>query len=124
VSHHKIAQVLQESAQLLRTLVAERDAAQEKAAALQHENDGMIRHLRAEKVAAEMHSKGLSLEIPYTELVDNLKTAADQGRLSNIEAAVGLVGTDMGIKTASIHETTTAYDGGSRYERFLLGQAG
>lgn len=119
----KIAQVLTESASLMRKLAAERDAALEKQAELQRTNDELQTHLRAEKIAADMHSKGLNLETPFPELVDELKTAAEQGRLGNIEAAVGLVGTDMGLKTASIHETTNAY-GSSRFESFLLGHTG
>lgn len=120
----KVAQVLNDSAQVVRAVTAERDVALAKVAAFKLREAKYIRHTQAEKVAAKMHHKGINTDIELTNLVTNLEKAAQEGRLATIEEAVDMVGPDMSFKTASIHDTPTAGADENQLVSYLLGTIG
>lgn len=120
----KQAQVLLDSAHLVRAVTSERDGALAKLAEAQLTLAAYGRRTQAEKVAMQMHSKGINTDIEFPALVSNLEKAAEEGRLATIEEAVDLVGPDMSFKTASIHDTPTAGAPGTDLESYLLGSIG
>lgn len=120
----KTAQVLLDSARLVRTLTVERDNALAKVAEAQLKEAAYIRRVQAEKVAMQMHQKGINTDIEFPSLVSSLEKAAEEGKLATIEEAVGMVGPDMSFKTASIHDMPMGGAPGTDLERFLLGSIG
>ncbi|MFA5436057.1 MAG: hypothetical protein WC372_08480 [Candidatus Neomarinimicrobiota bacterium] len=120
----KTAQVLLDSARLVRTLTVERDNALAKVAEAQLKEAAYIRRVQAEKVAVQMHQKGINTDIEFPTLISSLEKAAEEGKLATIEEAVGMVGPDMGFKTASIHDMPMGGAPGTDLERFLLGSIG
>jgi hypothetical protein len=119
----KTAQVLQDAANIVRAVSAERDELAEKLAAEQRKTASYERRVSAEKVAAMMHQKGINTDIDFPTLVADLEKAASEGKLDTIEEAVEMVGPDMGLKTASINHDAPAATG-SDFERFLTGTVG
>lgn len=120
----KVAKVLNDSANLVRTVTGERDQALSKVAELQLKVAAYERRVHAEKVAAMMHQKGINTDQEFPSLVADLEKAAQEGKLPTIEEAVEMVGPDMSFKTASIHDTTPVGTGESDLERFLVGGIG
>lgn len=118
----KIAQVLTDSANALRTMAVERDQTLEKNAALQRRLQEYERRTRCEKVAAMMHQKGINTDVNFQDLVEDLEKKAMEGKLDTIREAVDMVGPDMSVKTASIHEQPAG--GETDFERFLIGGIG
>jgi hypothetical protein len=117
LSSAQIAQVLQDAAYGLRVMAAERDAALQKLAS-------MSRRADAEKLAAQMHDKGIELDKDFTVLADDLEKAAEEGRLSVIQQAVDYVGPNMSLKTGSISDESRFSGGNSDLERFIVGDVG
>ncbi len=119
----KTAAVLKQASQLIRGLYTERDGliselAVERAKTAQYE-----RRTQAEKLAAQMHLKGINTDVEFSSLAAELEKAAEEGRLGTIAEAVDMVGPDMSFKTASInHDVHKAT--GSDFERFLTGHVG
>ncbi len=118
----KIAQVLRDSAQLVRSVSTERDDLAIKLAASEAQNAVYERRIECEKVAASMHSKGIRTDEEFSAVVDDLEKSAAAGKLEAIEQAVDMVAPDMSFKTASITDAPAA--SGSEFERFLLGDVG
>jgi hypothetical protein len=84
-----------------------------------------MRRDEAEKVAHAMQEKGISTDVPYEALVDQLEKAASTGQLEKIAEAVDLVGPNMGQKIASLsNDEGRAQGGPTDFERFLLGGVG
>ncbi len=81
---------------------------------------------RVEKLAGEMHRKGIDLDTSATDLADRLEKAAAAGKLEAIEVGVDLVGPDMGSKLASLtnDDGPGTTSGASDLERFIVGTAG
>lgn len=118
LSNEKIAQVLQDTQHVLRSVTSERDTAQQKLAHLE-------RRFEVEKLATQMHAKGLELDTDLTALADHLEKEAEQGKLPIIKQAVEYVGPNMGIKTAHLNNDEAAVGaGGTDFERFLVGDVG
>lgn len=118
----KVAQVLRESAQVVRTISAERDDANAKLAEAVAKNVVYERRINCEKVAAQMHQKGINTDQEFSDLVDSLEKSAEAGRLPVIEEAVSLSAADMSLKVASIHDAPAS--SGSDLERYLFGAVG
>jgi hypothetical protein len=114
VGQDKVAEALKEAAQVLRTVVEERDTALSKLAQIELRG-------RCEKLASNMQSKGVSSE-PFDYVVSNLEKMAAQGKLDEMERAVNLVGPDMGQKLghAAHLNSDQAQGGSSLLETFLL----
>lgn len=111
VGQDKVAEVLSEAAAVIRTVTGERDSALAKLAAMET-------HQRCEKLASVMVSKGLTSE-PHDYVVGNLEKMASQGKLDEVERAVGMVGPDMGQKIAHLNNDQ-AQGGSSPLESYLL----
>jgi hypothetical protein len=116
LSNAQKAQVLQDASFALRTMAAERDVALAKVAQMERRAD-------AEKLAAEMHNKGLELDTEFGDLASGLEKAADEGRLPVIQQAVEMVAPNMDIKVGSVSDQIVA-EGPSQLERFLVGDVG
>jgi len=117
VSNAQIAGVLSDAATQLRGQQAYIHELEEKLASTEKKD-------RAEKIASEMHRKGIELDVSVEDLADRLqKTAAE--KLDTIEKAVDLVGPDMGSKIGSVSNHERGDSSGSNdLERFILGDAG
>jgi predicted transcriptional regulator len=118
ISMKDVSELLEAAAPALRKLAAERDTLKEKVAKLERKEE-------AEKIASAMHHKGIDLDTPFETLVERLEKAAEQGKLEQIQAAVDMVGPDMGTKMAQIangEDRITA--GSSEFERFIVGAVG
>jgi len=119
LSNEKISQVLFDTQSVLKSVVSERDQAISKLARIE-------RRMEAEKLANQMHSKGLELDTDLSSLTDHLEKEADQGRLPVIKQAVDMVGPNMGFKTAHLNHDASG-EGGSGstdFERYLVGDVG
>lgn len=118
LSSEQVQQVLGQVPDTLRKLAAERDFWRTEAQARMQRDE-------AEKVAAAMHEKGISTDVPFKDLVDQLEKAASAGRLEKIAEAVELVGPNMSEKIASLTNDEGKVSGGtSEFERFILGGVG
>ena len=102
----------------IRKLAEERDFWKKEAQARMQKDE-------AEKVAHAMHEKGISVDVPFRDLVEQLEKAAESGKLEKIAEAVDLVGPNMGQKIASLtNDEGHAQGGSSAFEQFLLGGVG
>lgn len=117
ISNVQIASVLTDAALLLRSQAAHIHELEEKIAESGKKE-------RVEKIASEMHRKGLELDVSAEELSDRLMKTAET-KLDTIEKAVDLVGPDMASKIGSVgnHERGDS-SGSNDFERFILGNAG
>jgi hypothetical protein len=118
ISNAQIAGVLQDAATILRTQQSHIHDLEEKLAARDQRD-------RAEKIASEMHRKGLELDVTVDELAARLEKAGED-KLATIETAVDMVGPDMGSKIAQVnnHDGGATSDSNSNLERYILGDAG
>ena len=79
---------------------------------------------RAEKIAHQMHAKGLETDTSVDALATRLEKAAASD-LTAIERAVEIVGPDMGQKIAQLaQDESVPIPGTSDLERFIVGHAG
>ena len=119
LSHAQVAEVMRDAASTLRTQQAYIGELETKLAE-RNQRD------RVEKLAGEMHRKGLELDVPVNALADRLEKAAEAGKLEVAELAVDLVGPDMGQKLASLtnDDGPGASSAASDLERFIVGSAG
>jgi len=122
---NKIAQLAADSAATLKKIAHERDTYREKVASLQEQNTALLRRMEAEKVAAEMHSKGVRTEVPFDTLSEYLEKEAAAGRLEQIKLALDMTGPDM-MKGAFISEDdgSAGGDASSEFARFINGSVG
>lgn len=119
ISNAQIAEVMSDAAATLR---AQQFAIQD----LQEKLAGRERRERVEKLASEMHRKGLDLDTNIDTLADRLEKAAEAGKLETLEHAVDLVGPDMGTKLAQLtnDEPGTTSMSSSDLERYIVGGVG
>lgn len=118
ISDAQIVEVLQDAAGTLRNQQAYIGELEEKLAS-QEKRD------RAEKVASEMHRKGLELDVNIDELANRLEKAGE-AKLATIEQAVDMVGPDMGSKIGHVNnnDASGASSDSNDLERYILGNAG
>ena len=121
---HKVAQLVADSATALKQVAHERDAYKEKVAGLQHQNNALLQRMEAEKVAAEMHSKGIRTEVPFDTLSEYLEKEAAAGRLEQVKLALDMTGPDM-MKEAFINDDdSTGGHASNEFEQFINGSVG
>jgi predicted RNA-binding protein with EMAP domain len=114
LSMEQIRELVAEAPGMIRKLASERDFYKNRFEELQ-------RHEEAEKVASEMHRKGINTEMDLESLTASLEKAAEQGKLETIRTAVDYVGPDMGSKLAQLTgDEQRIAAGSSDFERFLL----
>jgi hypothetical protein len=121
----KVARVIKDAAVALRTVSQERDALQTENAKLAQANRVLTTRMQAEKVAMDMHDKGVHTAMPFADLVDTLEKRAHQDPkgFEVLKEAVNLTGPDM-MKTASVGTTAAAHLGASDFEQYILGDIG
>lgn len=118
LSNAQIAEVLTDASTTLRAQQATIRELEEKLASKE-------RRERVEKLASEMHRKGLELDTSANALADRLEKAASEGKLEKIEGAVELVGPDMGTKIAQLtSDEQGSSPVSSDLERFIVGGVG
>jgi len=117
ISDAQIVEVLQDAAGTLRNQQAYINELEEKLASGEKRD-------QAEKVAAEMHRKGLELDVSIDELADRLEKVGE-AKLATIEQAVDMVGPDMGSKIGHVNNDVSGASSDSNdLERYILGNAG
>ena len=119
LSNAQIAEVLTDASATLRTQQAYISELEQKIASGERRD-------RVEKLAAEMHRKGLEVDTNVMDLADRLEKAASAGKIDTIEQAVDLVGPDMGTKLAQLtNDLPGAVAGASSdFEQFIVGGVG
>jgi hypothetical protein len=120
----KIAQVMADGSRALRKVGAERDKLAAENQELKTKLASIHTRLQCEKVAAEMHEKGLNTDVEFPELVDSLEKDAQAGKLQVIQEAVKMAAPDMGHRIAHINNDETSSPGMSDLEKFLVGSVG
>jgi hypothetical protein len=120
---NKVAQLLADGSATLRKVASERDEKTAENEQLKEANVQLVRRMDAEKVAAEMHTKGIRLDVPFDALAEHLEKEAEAGKIETIKQALAMTGPDM-MKGASISEDGPAGDGSSEFERFVNGEVG
>lgn len=120
----KIAQVthvLRQAAETLRKQASRIDYLEAQVEARDRRDD-------AQKLASQMHEKGIDVDVPFARLAIHLeKMAAEQeAEYRNLRGAVELVGPDMGTKMGSVRNTDEERSsvGSSDFERFIEGHLG
>lgn len=96
---------------------AQRDNALAKLAAIEL-------RITCEKVAAEMHEKGINTDRDFLELVGDLEKSASRGKLPVIQEAVAMTAPNMGTKIASLNHDVVTSGGTSQFEQYLFGSVG
>ena len=118
LSFSEIHEVLSDVPGVIRSLVDTNTALEEKVAAYEQ-------RIRCEKLASQMHEKGIDLDVPASALADRLEKSAEEGTIGEWEKAVALVGPDMGTKMASVaSDELRSPVGSSDLERYLVGGVG
>lgn len=93
---------------------------QEKVASQESELNTLRTEKRITKIAEKMVHKGAITSEQLNNQIENLKTAAANGKLDVIEAAVDLDGIDSWAKTASLGEPTPTNDAANQLHSYLL----
>lgn len=119
----KIAQVLADASSTLLKVASERDAALKHAAELSAKLGHVTRRLEAEKLAAQMHEKGLYADKDFGELVADIEKDASEGRLQVIQEAVKMAAPNMSRSFHINHEESHGAIG-SDLVRFIVGEVG
>lgn len=99
ISNVQVAQLQKLASHTLRALSEENTTLRQDNAELIEKVASFEKRARAEKIAAEMESKGLNLGTTFQQKVAEL---LDNDRLDVVEEAVGLAAPQM--KLASVHE--------------------
>ena len=120
----KIAQVMTDGSQALRTVTMERDTLATQNAQLCEKLASIRTRLECEKTAAEMHEKGLNLDTDFPDLVDALEKDAQEGRLPVIQEAVKLAAPDMGSRIAHINNDETSTSEDHDLVKYIVGSVG
>jgi soluble cytochrome b562 len=123
ISNAQIAEVLSDASATLRAQQAHISDLEEKLASKERRD-------RVEKLASEMHRKGLELDTDVETLADRLEKTASAGKLDAVEQAVDMVGPDMGAKIGRASHNPNHDDAGDSsgsandLERFIVGDVG
>jgi len=118
MSSTKVAQILHDAEGAIRSVAAERDVALQKLAQMERRRD-------AEKVASDMHVKGVNLDKNFGDLADELEKSAEAGELPIIQRAVDMMAPNMGLNTATLtNDETKVASGGTDFERYIFGAIG
>jgi hypothetical protein len=111
----KVARVLHDTRLALVSLTAERNK-------LASENAAFKIRAEATKVASVLHDKGLRLDTPFPELVEEFEKEAAAGHLGEIARAADMVGPNMSF--GSMNNDELAGGGTDVLTSFLVGSVG
>jgi len=106
---------LKKQASKISTLKDELQAEQEKTAMLE-------RRMEAEKIAADMHDKGVNVDVSFDKLAAKLEEEPPN-RLDVIKEALAMQAPDM-LRGAHLSDSPAPGGGTSEFERFILGDVG
>jgi len=106
---------LKKQASKISTLKDELQAERGKTAMLE-------RRMEAEKVAADMHDKGVNVDVPFDKLAAKLEEEPAP-RLEVIKEALAMQAPDM-LRGAHLSDSPAPGGGTSDFERFILGDVG
>ena len=121
VNMEQAAAMLVDAGQTLTKIATERDGLNVKLASVTAERDALRKRMEAEKIAAEMHDKGVHLDVAFDKLASALEQEADS-RLEVIKVALQMRPEDMGHGlTLSDADAARA---GSDLETYILGTVG
>ncbi len=120
----KLAQFFRSTAETVQRLQAERDASEERAKLAEATIEKFRMRSEAEKLASEMHQKGLNIEVDFQELVADIEKQASEGKLPVLQEAVKMAAPNMGNRIGNIHSDAPSGAGMSDFEAFLLGNVG
>lgn len=113
LSSTKLAAVLQDAGNAIRKLASERDAATTELASMKLRQN-------VEKIAHQMHNKGLNLDKSIDQLSVELEKQAEAGELPIIGRAVDMIAPNMGLSTGSLSQDESKV-AGTDFERYILG---
>lgn len=117
LSSTKLAAVLQDAGAAIRKLASERDEATANVAAMELRQN-------IDKLAHQMHTKGLHLDKSIDQLSVELEKQAAAGELPIIHRAVDMIAPNMGLNTGSLSHDDSKTAGASDFERFIFGGIG
>lgn len=116
----RFSAVIRESVDVLRKTAAERDNLSAQNESLRAKLAMVEQRLRSEKIAAEMHQKGINADIPFSDLVVQIDKQASEGQsLDILERAVEMSAFDMS-KTATVGAPGTNGTSEQRLAGFLV----
>jgi hypothetical protein len=120
----KIAQVLRDGATALVQVSHERDHLAQENTKLASEVKSLRLRMEAEKVAMDMHDKGVHTSVSFEDLTDQLEKKAHQDPhgFEVLREALNITGPDM-LKTAAVGTNVSASTG-SDFERYIIGDIG
>ena len=119
----KVAQLVKDASATIRKQASAITVLEEKLANAEAREAALLQRMEAEKLAAEMHDKGIRTEVPFDALVDRLEKEAAAGKLEAIKEAVSMTGPDM-MKGAFINDQDSAGGGTTDFERYINGEVG
>jgi hypothetical protein len=121
VNMEKAAEMLVDAGQALQKVASERDSLAQQLAVEREKNATMEKRMEAEKVAAEMHDKGIHVDTPLDKLASALESEPDE-RLEVIKQALQMRPGDV-MRGTSLSDAPSRSDG-SDFENFILGTVG
>lgn len=116
LSSEKVAKVLRDAQTALLTVTEERDK-------LAAENAAMKQRAECEKLAADMHAKGLESDKSIDELAESLSKEAEAGNLGEIQRAVEMIGPNMSFASKTANHDAPG-GGNDVFTNFILGSIG
>lgn len=122
--NEKVAQVLQAAGEALEKVAAERDQVATENASLRERLNQIETRLEAEKIASEMHEKGLRVDVAFDDLVGEIEKSASEGKLPVIREAVKMAAPNMGHRIGNINHDEHHGVASSDLEAFLVGNVG
>lgn len=106
---------LKKQASKISTLKEQLQAEQQKTAMLE-------RRMEVEKIAADMHDRGVNLDTPFDKLAAKLEEEPTN-RLEVIKEALQMQAPDM-LRGTHLSDSAAPGGGSSDFERFILGDVG
>lgn len=121
IDMEKAAALLVDAGHALQKVASERDSLAVKLAAAEEQNAMLLRRMEAEKVAADMHSKGVHLDVSFDKLASALEEESAE-QLNVIKVALQMQPGDM-MSGARLTDTGSR-SSGSDFESYILGTVG
>lgn len=122
VNMEKAAEMLVDAGQALQKVASERDALAQELTAEREKNAALLKRMEVEKIAADMHDKGVHLDVPWDKLAAALEDEPAE-RLEVIKQALQMQPGDM-MRGASLSDSPSSQSLSSDFENFILGTVG
>lgn len=122
VNMNKAAEMLVDAGHALQKVASERDVAVQELAVEREKNAALLKRMEVEKIAADMHDKGVHLDVPFDKLASALEDEPGE-RLEVIKQALQMAPGDM-MRGARLSDSQSSQSIGSDFENFILGTVG